>query len=55
MLHDLQEIVLFHGIFFILIQRRHRCLLCDQARLVFYGDWNVPHRETGLRGVHAWI
>jgi len=52
---DLQEAVLFRGIFPIRVQRCRRPVFHDEASLVFSCHWNVPHLETGLRTADARI
>jgi len=55
MLIDLQEALLFRGIFSVSVQRRYWRLLGAEARFVFSCHWNIAHRQTGLRCTYARI
>ena len=55
MLTDLQEALLFRGIFSVSVQRRHWRVLGAEASFVLSCHWNVAHRQTGLRDTHAGI
>jgi len=52
---DLQEALLFRGIFSVPVQRRYWRLLRNEAGFVFSCHWNIAHRQTGLRDTHAGI